>query len=218
VLSAFAVSRGYFFDEHYAEAATLRDGTSVTLRLVRPSDAELLRRGFRELSWQSRYRRFHGAKNALSDREVRYFTELDGVDHLAIAALAVVGGGESGFGVARFVRIREEPEVAEAAVTVIDSAQNRGLGSLLLARLVSAARERGITRFRAAVLAGNQPMLELVHGIGPGVSQVRDGDQVLLDIDLPDLPRHVASAPEHEPIGRVLSAAARSRPEGSRPS
>jgi GNAT superfamily N-acetyltransferase len=218
VLFALAVSERYFFDEHYTEAATLRDGTSVTLRLVRPSDAELLRRGFRELSWQSRYRRFHGAKNALSEREIRYFTELDGIDHLAIAALAVAGGGESGLGVARFVRIREEPEVAEAAVTVIDSAQNRGLGSLLLARLVSAARERGITRFRASVLAGNQPMLELVHGIGPGVSQVRDGDQVLLDIDLPDLPRHVASAPEQEPIGRVLSAAARSRPEGSRPS
>jgi GNAT superfamily N-acetyltransferase len=218
VLSGLAVTGRYFFDQEYCETATLRDGKSVMLRLVRATDAELLRRGFRELSWQSRYRRFHGAKNKLSDAEIRYFTELDGVDHLAIAALSVEGGHEEGAGVARFIRIRGEPHVAEAAVTVVDAMQNRGLGSLLLARLVSAARERGITRFRAAVLAGNQPMLELVHAIGPGVSQVSDGDQVLLDIDLPDLPRHAASAPDHEPIGRVLSAAARSRPEGSRSS
>jgi GNAT superfamily N-acetyltransferase len=204
----------YFFDERYSETAALRDGSKVKLRLVRSSDAELLRSGFARLSAQSRYRRFHGAKNALSSAEIRYLTELDGVDHCAIAALDATEGREIGLGVARFVRIRDEPKVAEAAVTVVDSAQNKGLGSLLLARLVSAARERGITKFRASVLSNNLPMLELVQAIGPGVSQARDGDVVLLDIELPELSRDAASAPEHEPIRQFLAAVARSRPEG----
>jgi len=201
----------YFFDADYSETATLRDGTEVTLRLVRAADAELLRRGFRELSRQSRYRRFHAAKNALSEAEVRYLTDLDAVDHCAIAALGASDGSEIGLGVARFVRIREEPKVAEAAVTVIDAAQNKGLGSLLLARLVAAARERGITKFRASVLRDNFPMLELVRALNHGVSEVHHGDAVTLDVDLPDLPRDVASAPEHEPVRRVLAAAARSQ-------
>src|SRR5207244_92171 len=109
-------------------------------------------RGFAGLSAESRYRRFFSAKDRLSEAELRYLTEVDGVDHFALGALH---DGE-GAGVARFVRLRDRPDTAEAAIVVVDERQGCGLGRLLLTRLTEAARERGITRFRSDVLARNQ--------------------------------------------------------------
>jgi GNAT superfamily N-acetyltransferase len=161
------------------ELAWLPDGTAVLLRLLRPEDAPLLLEGFERLSPDSRYRRFLSAKPRLSDAELRYLTELDGVDHVAIAALDARGHG---VGVARFVRLRDEPGVAEPALTVIDEAQHRGLGRLLLTRLAAAAREREIVRFRSTVLAENRPMRALLRGLHPDAPQVvRDGE-VMVEI------------------------------------
>src|SRR5262249_39081799 len=54
-----------------------------------------------------------------------------------------------------FIRLADAPTVAEAAVAVVDHAQRRGVGRLLLRALVDAARERGVTAFRAYVLPEN---------------------------------------------------------------
>lgn len=154
----------YHFDERYREDAELRDGTPVQLRLVRPADRELLRRGFQRLSTESRYLRFMGTKATLTEAELEALTTLDGVDHFAMGALRrePAGGAVEGLGVARFVRLPGQPEIAEAAVTVADAVQGRGLGSLLLRRLAAAARERGIRFFRGDVLACNEPMRRLL--------------------------------------------------------
>jgi len=66
-------------------------------------------------------------------------------------------------GIARFIRLKDDPAVAEAAVTVVDHMQRRGLGKLLVSALAQAARERGITRFRAEVLRTNEAMLALLR-------------------------------------------------------
>jgi GNAT superfamily N-acetyltransferase len=65
------------------------------------------------------------------------------------------------------VRLRAEPEVAEAAVTVVDALQGQGLGKLLLRRLSEAARERGIRRFRGQVLTENTAARKLLQSIDP---------------------------------------------------
>ncbi len=76
------------------------------------------------------------------------------------------GADGRGIGVARFVRNAEDPGLAEAAVTVTDDAQGRGLGTALLARLADRAREEGVDRFSALVLADNRDMLELLERAG----------------------------------------------------
>src|SRR5207245_4362935 len=96
------------------------------------------------LSPTSRYRRFLSAKDHLTDREWRYFTEVDGINHFALGAVRHADGQEEGLGVARFIRLIDRPTVAEPAVVVADPWQRKGLGRLLLARLVAAASERGI--------------------------------------------------------------------------
>src|ERR1700723_1832427 len=98
-------------------------------------------RQFRRMSPDSRYRRFFSGITELSPVMLDYLTEVDGYDHFALVATvdSLDLKAEEGVAAARFVRLPGEPEVAEAAVTVIDDFQGRGLGRLLLARLVDAA-------------------------------------------------------------------------------
>ncbi|MBW2459262.1 MAG: GNAT family N-acetyltransferase [Deltaproteobacteria bacterium] len=176
------------FDEDYAEQATLTDGTEVHLRLVRPTDKEHLVRGLEAMSAKSRYRRFFTNKERFTGVELAYLTEFDGEDHLAIGAERQLPDGDSqGLGVARFVRDKKRPEVAEAAVAVVDHMHRQGLGRLLFVRLVAAAAERGITRFRADVLADNQAMLQLADQLAPNEIEPEDDDVVVCTMPLPEV-------------------------------
>lgn len=122
-----------------------------------------LAHGMDNFSPESRYQRFLGARADLSACDLRYLTEIDGVDHFAFGALV---WPDEGVGVTRFVRFDHEPEIAEPAIAVIDSYQNRGLGRLLFSRLTAAARELGIQRFCGSMLSGNKPMNSLLHSVG----------------------------------------------------
>lgn len=198
-----------FFDADYLEQATLRDGSDVVLRLVRPEDKLLLREGFARLSPESRYRRFFTPKSDLSDDELRYLTECDQVAHVAIGAASA--DLARGLGVARCIALRDDPGAAEAAVAVTDDMQGRGLGSLLLQRLIAAARERGIERFRFEMLGTNKGMADLVRALAPTATcRVHDG-VMCMELVLPGLePHHPASEPPREtPLYRLMSLMAR---------
>jgi GNAT superfamily N-acetyltransferase len=158
------------FTPDYRERVRLRDGTEVLLRLVIPADQLLLKRGMDRFSPESRYHRFLGTKQELSTEELNYLTDVDGVDHFALGALATnAAGGTEGVGVARFVRFGEEADSAEPTVAVVDSFQGRGLGSILFGRLMDAARERGIRRFHGCMLVHNRVMRALLHRAAPEV-------------------------------------------------
>ena len=144
--------------------ARLTDNTLLFLREIRPDDKERLLASMDCLSEQSRQRRFLGPKHTLSPRELRYLTEVDGHDHYAI--VAVPDDDEDRIvAVARFVRHPDDPTAAEAAITVCDALQGKGLGSLLARRLSDAARDRGIDRLTASIAAENRPALKLMRKI-----------------------------------------------------
>jgi GNAT superfamily N-acetyltransferase len=164
------------------EQVTLRDGSRVLVRPVRPQDKELFLRGWQRFGEESRYRRFMGAKGGLTRRDLAYFTEVDHVDHEAIGALD--GETGEGVGVARYVRLREGSDAAEAAVAVVDDWQGRGLGGELLRRLAARAREHGIDRFHARLFAFNQGML--FDSLGEMTVRRGGGDSELeIDVALP---------------------------------
>lgn len=172
---------GYRFDHRYRETSTLRDGAGVELRLVRADDKEFLRRSFERLSEDGRYHRFFVRKRVLLDAELRFLTELDQEDHVAIVALR--GHPEEAVGVARAVRLHLEPDVYEVALTVLDAVQRRGLATLLLERLIGAVVERGGDGLRFCVLPSNLPMQALLRQAVPdAVSRNESG---LLRFDVP---------------------------------
>jgi GNAT superfamily N-acetyltransferase len=188
----------------------LPGGGEVVLRPLGPGDRERLRDGFARLGGVSRYQRFMGPKKALTAGELTYFTAIDHVDHEAIAAVDAATG--KGVGVARYVRDDARPTVAEAAVTVVDDWQGRGLGKLLLDRLVARAEANGIAHFTASLLITNLAVRSLLEGIGE-VRVLRVGDGSMdVDVDLP-VDRDALRLALRQAARREARLADRARPE-----
>jgi GNAT superfamily N-acetyltransferase len=184
--------------------AVLRDGTRVLVRPIEPDDKARLLEGFEHLSDESRYRRFLAPMPELSEATLRYLTEVDHRDHEALVALVEATG--QGIGVARYVRRPDRRDVAEAAVTVADDWQGRGAGTLLLELLAARAREEGIERFSALVLATNREMLELLETLGPVRVVDREAGTVEVEAPLP-------AGPLSPELRRLLRLSARMRGE-----
>lgn len=205
--------QSFHFDAAYQEDVTLGDGARIRLRLLRPGDRDRLREGFERLSPESRYLRFMGSKAELSERELTALTELDGLEHFALGAARLGADGEvgEGVGVARFIRHPDDPETAEAAVTVLDALQGRGLGTVLLRRLAAAARERGVRRFAGEILAANEAMWQLLTDHVSATVLERSGETVQVVVDLP--PYGALMSPDHEGhlLERLLAFAADGR-------
>jgi GNAT superfamily N-acetyltransferase len=180
--------RGTHVNWDFRSHHSLEDGTKVSLRLIRPDDRENLVAGFERLSPTTRYRRFFSATARLSETMLRYFTETDGWDHVAVCASVDSRAGEGFVGVARFIRVADTPDTAEAAVAVIDEMQGRGLGRLLLTTMAVAARERGIKKFRAQVLPHNKPMTSLLHSLDDHAKPSLQDGLLVYELPLPEIP------------------------------
>ena len=164
------------------DVVRLRDGGEVLVRAVQPADKPLFARGWERFSDESRYRRFMGSKGKLTTSELSFFTELDHIDHEALGAIDPETG--EGLAVARYVRDPERPHAAEAAVSVIDAMQGRGLGSLLLSRLCHRAAQNGIRTFTAGLLTTNHSMLRLFEKLGEVRVTGRNGPEIHIDVEL----------------------------------
>jgi RimJ/RimL family protein N-acetyltransferase/nucleotide-binding universal stress UspA family protein len=157
----------------------LRDGSEVRVRPITPRDRRRLSEAFSQLSERSRYLRFQAPTPELSERQLSYLTEIDHHDHEALIAL---DRDEQVVGVARFVRV--DPEAAEFAIVVADEWQGRGLGSELADRLVERAREEGIARFNAMILAENAEAIRLLDRLGDAAHRSA-GPQMEFEVELP---------------------------------
>lgn len=158
------------YPTRYVQAVTLRDGTRVTLRPIRPEDEPLMRRFHETLSERSVYLRYFQplelSRRVAHERLLRIcFNDYD----RDIALVAVVREGAAGepaiVAVGRLTRVPGTDE-AEYAVLVSDLYQNRGLGEELLGRLVRIARDEGVRRLSADILADNAPMQHLSRKVG----------------------------------------------------
>jgi RimJ/RimL family protein N-acetyltransferase len=138
---------------------------------------------FESLSAESRYRRFFSPLQDLSDTTLDYLTRIDYRDHFAWVALDGPADAEHLVGVARYVRL-DDPTTAEAAVTVSDPYQGRGLGHLLLAALVDEARQHGITCFKGDVLAENEAMQSVLERAGAQFA-LSEAGVIRFELDLP---------------------------------
>lgn len=174
------------YTPRYSERRALEDGTELIFRLVRPDDKAALVEGLAHLSDRTRYQRFMGPKNGFTESELAFLTEVDGIDHVAIVAARERAGAEpEGVGVARVVRLADDPEAAELGIVVADAWQQRGIGRLLLARIVDAASERGIRRIRAQVMADNRQILGLLKDYLVAGQVETDHGVLTLDFPIP---------------------------------
>jgi acyl-CoA synthetase (NDP forming)/GNAT superfamily N-acetyltransferase len=156
----------YDFPEHWEADVVLSDGGTVHLRPITPDDAERLLAFHGRLSERTRYFRYFGPYPRMPKRDVERFSTVDHRDRVALVASL----GDDIVAVGRFDRLAAG-DSAEIAFVVQDGHQGRGLGSILLEHLAAAARERGLSRFVAEVLAENGQMVRVFRDAGYVVSR-----------------------------------------------
>jgi nucleotide-binding universal stress UspA family protein/GNAT superfamily N-acetyltransferase len=160
----------------------LRDGARVRLRAIAREDKPLVAGVFDGLSEESRYRRFFTFGSELTPDMLAYLTEVDHINHEATIAIEPTTG--RALGVARYIRLRDDPEAAEVAFAVVDEWQGRGLGRALLTHLTRRARQEGVRRFVALIKVGNEEAVGLLKGFNE-IERRREGSEMELVIELP---------------------------------
>jgi acetyltransferase len=149
----------------------LPDGGRVTIRPIRPEDAEIEQAFVRELSPQSRYLRFMDTLRELTPAMLARFTQIDYSREMAFIAVLRERGGEQAPGVEREIGVcryvtNPDGDSCEFALVVADGWQRRGLGRRLMSALIEVARNRGLKWMIGHVLAQNAAMLALVGQLG----------------------------------------------------
>ena len=165
------------YPTHLVSHWELDDGYDVTLRPMRPEDAELVQSFVRAMSEQSRYFRFMEAMRELSPTMLSRFTQLDYDREMALVATVEEGGKELQIGVSRYA-INPDAKSCEFAVSVADAWQGRGVGHKLMNRLMEIARDHGLEVIEGDVLAKNYKMINLARSMGFAIEPVEDAPEL----------------------------------------
>ena len=153
------------YPQHLVRHRSLRDGTPVTIRPIRPEDSGMEQEFVRHLSQDSRYFRFMGSLRELPSKKLKFFTEIDYDRHMAFVATVMQEGKELEIGTARYVAT-DNPGSCEFAVTVDDAWQGSGVAGLLMISLLDAARANDFSMMEGIVLASNHKMLKFARQLG----------------------------------------------------
>jgi acetyltransferase len=143
----------------------LPGGERVVVRPIRPEDAGIERDFVAGLSDQSRWWRFQSGLRTLTPEMLARFTQIDYDREMALVAIAEEGGVDREVAVCRYVTL-PDALACEYAIVVADHWQGRGLGRLMMSRLIAIARERGLREMVGWVLADNAGMLGMMSKLG----------------------------------------------------
>jgi len=160
----------------------LKDQTCVKLSLVGPADRNRFLNGFERISTRTNINRFLTFKKRFTEDELRYLLVIDNIDHLAIGAIDC-HKPDIGIGLARYVRLKNTPDMAEAAIIIIDEYQGKGLGYLLYEKLMQLALENNIRCLHNIVGKDNKGMLGLLNKLGARmITEQEDSYEYIIDI------------------------------------
>jgi RimJ/RimL family protein N-acetyltransferase len=162
------------------------EAATITIRELEPFDRRALAFTFHHLSAQSRYQRFLSAKPALAPRDMRFLLAVDHWHHDALIAFSPPP--RAPIGIARYVRIEPDFDLAEIAIEVVDAWQRRGIGTALAVSLSDRALAAGIRRFSVAMLRDNRGARALLRRLGPATPIASAGNMIELYVDITPTP------------------------------
>jgi RimJ/RimL family protein N-acetyltransferase len=171
---------------HFARNETLRNGTPVRVRAIRPDDRQRIITAFHKLEAETIYTRFFTAKRALSETDLGRIDANDFVRAAILVATLPDGDDEIIIGGGAYTVIPSSDDVpsAEVSFTIEEDYHGQGLAGIFMRLLTEIGRERGIQRFEAEVLAGNPAMLAVFQHSGLPLSKHTEDGVVHVEMDL----------------------------------
>jgi acyl-CoA hydrolase/GNAT superfamily N-acetyltransferase len=149
------------YPEEEESEATLRDGTVVTVRPIKPTDESALQDFFYSHSDETIYRRYFRAKRALSHPIAQNMVNLDYRDQMAFVATVGEIGLDRIIGVGRYAADEDQEGMVEVAYTIHDKCRGRGLATLLQERLEAYAERMGFRGVTGYLFQDNLAMLKV---------------------------------------------------------
>jgi acetyl coenzyme A synthetase (ADP forming)-like protein len=159
----------------YETEAILHDGTSILIRPIRKDDTEQWLAFLSRLSPHSKYLRFFQLPKQMEMEDAIRFCTVDYANAFALVAEVIKEQHKEIVAIGRFYRLPNKPS-AEVAFVIEDAYQGKGLGTTLIERLASIARDNGITTFEADVLVENEDMMSVFKDYGFHVTSELDVD------------------------------------------
>lgn len=142
------------------------DGRTITIRPIRPEDADMEQEFVTGLSDESKYYRFMDTLRELTQSMLVRFTQIDYDREMAlVATLPGADGHDAQIGVARYVT-NPDGETVEFALAVADDWQKHGVGRKLMSALIESARQKGYRAVVGDVLSQNTKMFRLMTTLG----------------------------------------------------
>jgi acetyltransferase len=154
-------------------------GERLLLRPIRPEDEPRLVEAFAALSPATVRMRFFSGMRELRHGLAARLTQIDYDREMALVLTTPGPAGRQP--ILGVVRLAADPdgERAEYAIVVVDALAGRGLGRLLMERMLAYARRRGVGEVFGWVLAENERMLALCRRLGFAVKRAPDRGDVL---------------------------------------
>ena len=198
-----------------AESLVMAGGPRISLRQVGADDRAGMAALFDRLSPESRHRRFLSPKRELTPRELTYFTDIDHLNHEAIAAVDERDG--SIVGVARYVRDTHRAGVADVAIEVADEFHALGIGTALATLTIHHAHTSGFTLLTATTLWDNHAARRLLRHHGFRARHSR-GSEIEHELKLEESsPREAVCVPENPPLIARAASVLSASPTAARP-
>ncbi len=176
------------YPEELERYDTLKDGTQIFFRPVKPTDEPALSEMLYSLSNQSVHTRYFTYTMTFPHKDVQKLTNIDYRSDIAIVGVVPSPTGEDIVAIAQYF-LDPKTQAAEVAFIVQDEWQQKGMGTFLMDYLAKIARQRGVHRFYAKVLPVNKPMLAIFHNSGFKVNTEFDGEAYSVAFDLTKQPQ-----------------------------
>jgi acetyltransferase len=175
------------YPTQYVSHEELRDGTPVTIRPIRPEDEPLMVKFHETLSEESVYMRYFHMMNLTQRTAHERLTRICFIDYDREMALVAEHtdpdtGEREIMGVSRLSRHGVSPDEAEFSVLVSDRFQRRGVGTLLVGRILEVGRAEDLRRIIAEILFDNRPMQNISRKLGFRLH--RDTQEMVVKADL----------------------------------
>ncbi len=171
------------YPEELVKNVSLKNGSKVVLRPIKPSDATLKQHLFYSLSKDAVTKRYLGSLKTMPLKRVWPYVIVDYKNEMVLVGTTTEEERENIIAIGSDSRV-PNTDLAEVALLVRDDWQNQGLGTTLFRYLAETAQKYGITKFTAWVLKDNNRMFHIFRKSGYQMKYGIEGDLYHVNLEL----------------------------------